>query len=141
MSRPKSWGERRVCCRTKTPAGPRSDKLRYALEHWQAVEVELLNQRKDGSEFWVELSVVPVADESGCYTHWISVQRDISERKRAEEVADQARIAEAENVALEAKLRERHRIEQSLAYAAFHDDLTHLRNRAYVMDRLQSLVD
>ncbi|MGB7754761.1 MAG: EAL domain-containing protein [Salinisphaera sp.] len=116
------------------------DKLRDALEHWQAVEVELLNQRNDGSEFWVELSVVPVADDSGCYTHWISVQRDITERKRAEEVADQARITEAENVALEAKLRERHRIEQSLAYAAFHDDLTHLRNRAYVMDRLQSLV-
>lgn len=116
------------------------DKLRYALEHWQAVEVELLNQCKDGREFWMELSVVPVADESGRYTHWISVQRDISERKRAEEVADQTRITEAENAALEAKLRERHRIEQSLAYAAFHDDLTHLRNRAYVMDRLQSLL-
>ncbi|HET7315410.1 putative bifunctional diguanylate cyclase/phosphodiesterase [Salinisphaera sp.] len=116
------------------------DRLRHALEHWQSIEIELLNQRKDGSEFWVELSIVPVADESGRYTHWISVQRDASERKRAEQAADQARRAEAENAALQAKLRERQRVEQSLAYAAFHDDLTHLNNRAYVMDRLRSLV-
>ncbi|WP_198025298.1 putative bifunctional diguanylate cyclase/phosphodiesterase [Salinisphaera hydrothermalis] len=116
------------------------DRLRDALENWQAIEIELLNQRKDGGEFWVELSIVPVADDSGRYTHWISVQRDISERKQAEAIADQARIAEAENAALEAKLHERQRIEQSLAYAASHDDLTHLRNRAYVMERVQSLV-
>lgn len=114
--------------------------LRGALERWQPIEVELLNQRKDGSEFWVELSIVPVADERGRYTHWISVQRDISERRHAEKIANQARLAEAENAVLEARLRERQRTEQSLAYAAFHDDLTHLRNRAYVMDRLQSMI-
>jgi len=44
--------------------------------------MELINYRKDGSEFWVELSIVAVADSS--YTHWVSVQRDITERKRAE---------------------------------------------------------
>lgn len=116
------------------------DRLRSALEHWQPIEVELINARRDGSEFWVELSIVPVVDEQGRYTHWISVQRDITERRCAADMADQARLAKAENAALEAKLRERHRVEQSLAYAAFHDDLTHLRNRAYVMDRLQSLI-
>jgi PAS domain S-box-containing protein len=44
----------------------------------------LINYRKDGSEFWVDLSIVPVADENGWFTHWVSVQRDISDRKQAE---------------------------------------------------------
>ena len=77
----------------KTPRilqGPKTDrtqldKLRQALATWQSVRVELINYRKDGSEFWVEFEVVPVADETGWFTHWVSVQRDITERKRAEQ--------------------------------------------------------
>ncbi len=61
------------------------DKIRYALENWQSVRVELINYRKDGSEFWVEINISPVANETGWYTHWVSVQRDITERKLAEE--------------------------------------------------------
>ncbi len=77
----------------KTPRmvqGPKTDratldKVRAALKVWQPVEVELINYHKDGSEFWVELSIVPVADHRGWYTHWVSLQRDITERKRTEE--------------------------------------------------------
>ncbi|MCL1467673.1 PAS domain S-box protein [Argonema galeatum] len=77
----------------KTPRilqGPKSDrtalnKLRTALENWQPSVVELINYRKDGSQFWVELSVVPVGDETGWYTHWIAIERDITDRKRSEE--------------------------------------------------------
>ena len=61
------------------------DKIHQALKSWQSVRVELINYRKDGSEFWVEFEIVPVADETGWYTHWVSVQRDITERKLAEE--------------------------------------------------------
>jgi PAS domain S-box-containing protein len=61
------------------------DKIRTALETWQPVRAELINYRKDGSQFWVELEIVPVPDEKGWFTHWISVQRDITERKLAEE--------------------------------------------------------
>jgi PAS domain S-box-containing protein len=77
----------------KTPRilqGPKSDrralnKIRAALQQWQPVVVELINYRKDGSEFWVENSIVPVANKDGWYTHWIAVQRDITERKLSEE--------------------------------------------------------
>ena len=117
------------------------DRLRTALERWEPVEVELLNVRKDGSEFWVELSIVPVADERGFFTHWVSVQRDVSQRRLAEETATRARIAEVENRALEAEIRERKLIEQRLQFAAFHDDLTRLHNRAYLMDRLTALIE
>ena len=60
-------------------------KLWDALSCWETATVEVINYRKDGSEFWVEFSVVPVADKNGWYTHWVSVQRDITERKQAEE--------------------------------------------------------
>lgn len=116
------------------------DRLRSALEKWQPVEVELLNSRRDGSRFWVELSIVPVANEKGWFTHWISVQRDISERKRAEAIEQQARRAQAENLALEARLLERQRIEQELSWAATHDNLTELYNRAWIMGRLRELL-
>ncbi|GAP94821.1 PAS domain-containing hybrid sensor histidine kinase/response regulator [Leptolyngbya sp. NIES-2104] len=60
------------------------DRIRTALKQWQSVEVEVLNYRKDGSEFWAELSIVPIANETGWYTHWIAIQREISDRKQAE---------------------------------------------------------
>ena len=82
----------------KTPRilqGPKSDrsqlgKIRAALEAWQPVRAELLNYRKDGSEFWVEINIVPVADETGWFTHWVSVQRDITEHKKVEEALQEA---------------------------------------------------
>jgi PAS domain S-box-containing protein len=67
--------------------GPKTDrqtlyKIRTALKTWQAIQAEVLNYRKDGTEFWVELNIVPVADKTGWYTHWVAVQRNITERKR-----------------------------------------------------------
>lgn len=76
----------------KTPRilqGPNSDRatldrIRHALVHWEPIMVELINYRKDGSEFWAELSIVPVTDQNGWYTHWVAIQRDVSERKHLE---------------------------------------------------------
>jgi len=76
----------------KTPRilqGPGTDRatlaeLRRKLKAWRPARVELLNYKKDGTEFWVELNIRPVADARGWYTHWISVQRDITQRKLAE---------------------------------------------------------
>lgn len=62
------------------------DRLKEALTQWKPVEVELLNYKKNKEEFWVSISVVPVCDERGWFTHWISIQRDITERKREEEL-------------------------------------------------------
>ncbi|WP_421560358.1 sensor domain-containing protein [Pseudomonas sivasensis] len=115
------------------------DSIRVALSKWEPIEVELINARKDGSKFWVQLSIVPVANEQGWFTHWVSVQRDISERKDAELLARQAQADRDAKVALETRLLERARIEEELSYAAFHDDLTSLHNRAYLMSRLLSM--
>jgi diguanylate cyclase (GGDEF)-like protein/PAS domain S-box-containing protein len=126
--------------------GPKTDpaartRLREAFLAWESVEIELINYRKDGTEFWVELSIVPVADDRGWFTHWVSVQRDITERKEAEQLANRVRIAEFENKALATEIQERKRVEGELLYTAFHDNLTRLRNRAFFMDRLATALD
>jgi PAS domain S-box-containing protein len=65
------------------------ERIRTALETWQPVRVDLINYRKDGTEFWVEMSIVPIADQTGGFTHWVSVHRDISDRKLAEAALQQ----------------------------------------------------
>jgi PAS domain S-box-containing protein len=82
----------------KTPRilqGPKTDrteldKVRTALSRWEPITVEVINYRQDGSEFWNEFSLVPVADARGCYTHWVAVQRDTTERKQAEQAIRQS---------------------------------------------------
>lgn len=64
------------------------DQIREALEKWQSVRAELINYTKSGEEFWLELDIVPLADENGWFTHWIAVERDITARKKAEEVLE-----------------------------------------------------
>ncbi len=60
------------------------DRIRSTLENWQPVRAELINYTKDGQEFWLELDIVPLADETGWFTHWVAIERDITGRKRAE---------------------------------------------------------
>jgi diguanylate cyclase (GGDEF)-like protein/PAS domain S-box-containing protein len=100
------------------------ERLRMALQTWQPIEVELLNYRKDRTPFWSELSIVPVADESGSFTHWVSVQRDVTERKANEAAAARRRSAASAEP----------------EYRVFHDGLTGLRNRAYFNDRVKTLL-
>ena len=51
---------------------------------------ESLNRRKDGSTFYCEYKVMPLKDSEGRIYAYSSVQRDISERKRSEEVLRQS---------------------------------------------------
>ncbi len=45
---------------------------------------EFSSQTKKGKEIWVHTSISPITDESGRVTHFIAVNLDITERKRAE---------------------------------------------------------
>ncbi len=61
------------------------DRIRAALEHNHPVRAELINYTKAGAEIWLEIDIVPIADDGGRFTHCVAVQRDITQRKRAEE--------------------------------------------------------
>jgi diguanylate cyclase (GGDEF)-like protein/PAS domain S-box-containing protein len=95
--------------------GPRTqrselDRIRAAMEQWQPARVDLINYKKNGDPFWVDLEVSPVWDVERRLTHWVAVGRDITERKTAEE---------------------------KIQYLAFYDPLTKLPNRQLLLDRLQ----
>lgn len=60
------------------------DRIRAALKDWQPVRVEVVNYRKDGSEFIVDLSLFPIAGEPGNQSYWMAVQRDVTEQRQAE---------------------------------------------------------
>jgi PAS domain S-box-containing protein len=60
-------------------------RIREALQLRQPVRVELINYKKSGEEFWVEIDIVPITDSRGWFTHLVAVERDITERKRAEQ--------------------------------------------------------
>jgi len=69
--------------------GPKSDqaeleRLTESLRQWQPCEGTIINYKKNGDEFWSNFSVTPVADEKGWFTHWISVEHDVTEQKKNE---------------------------------------------------------
>lgn len=69
--------------------GPRTsrkelDRLRKALERFEACQVEVLNYTKSGRKYWVSFQITPIADDNGHYTHFLSIQKDITNRKLRE---------------------------------------------------------
>jgi PAS domain S-box-containing protein len=76
----------------KTPRilqGPHTDRivlnrLRENLERGKVFEGEAINYRKDGTEFSLEWQIAPLRNASGKITHFVAIQRDITERKKAE---------------------------------------------------------
>jgi len=46
---------------------------------------EIVNRRKDGSEYYEDQTITPVKDRDGGTTHFVAIKRDITERRRVEE--------------------------------------------------------
>lgn len=59
-------------------------EMAAAIDEQRPVTVEVKNYRKDGSEFWNEVTIAPVRDESGQVTHYVGFQNDVTARKEAE---------------------------------------------------------
>ena len=60
------------------------DRMRADLVAGRPFRGEAVNYRKDGAAFTVEWLITPVLDGDGRVAHWVSAQRDVTERKRAE---------------------------------------------------------
>ncbi|MFC5522764.1 EAL domain-containing protein [Polaromonas jejuensis] len=87
------------------------ERIQEALQQGKPVQAELITYKKNGRHFWMEVDMVPVANEAGpFFTHWVAVGRNITRRK----------VAESE-----------------IKHLAFYDPLTHLPNRQLLMERLQ----
>ena len=102
----------------KTPRimqGPKTrrselDRLRHQLSLGKPYEGEIVNYRKDASEFVIEWYIVPLRDNAGDISHWMASLRDVTGRKI---------------------------LEEELRYQTLHDPLTNLPNRVLFIDRLE----
>ncbi|HAV74445.1 MAG TPA: hypothetical protein DCX50_05665, partial [Limnobacter sp.] len=70
--------------------GPETDKtelqkVRAALVNKESVHVELVNYGKSGKPHWLEMDIVPVLGSNGEVPYFASIQRDVTERRRAED--------------------------------------------------------
>lgn len=89
------------------------EELGAALGRGDIWEGELVNRRKDGTEYVQHAIISPIRDGQGNVTHYLGVQQDITERKKTE-----ARI-------------------HTLAY---FDSLTGLPNRTYLLEQLEQVL-
>lgn len=59
-------------------------EIHTALREKRGCQVLIENYRKDDTTFWNELTLSPVVDSAGTVSHYIGIQVDVTERKRAE---------------------------------------------------------
>ncbi len=69
--------------------GPETDmdemsRVRQRLERREPITTTLAHYKKNGEKFYNEMAIVPVDDDSGRHTNWVSIQRDVTERHRTE---------------------------------------------------------
>ncbi len=64
-------------------------QLSQALRKKEEFKFETINERKDGEEYWISFSMIPITNGEGDHSHWISIQRDITEEKRREKEREQ----------------------------------------------------
>lgn len=89
------------------------EKLWENLKGGKTWRGELLNKRKDGTNYVVWATITPVLDENNRITHFIGVEEDITERKADEE---------------------------KLHFLAYYEPLTALPNRFHLSELMQQVL-
>ncbi|MFA7267941.1 MAG: EAL domain-containing protein [Sterolibacterium sp.] len=85
------------------------ESIRAALRENTDARALLRNYRKDGSQFWNDLHISPVRDDSGQVTHFVGILNDVTDSKR---------------------------YQNELEHQSNHDTLTNLPNRNLMKDRI-----
>jgi PAS domain S-box-containing protein len=59
-------------------------EIHQALARGEPIKRQLLNYKKDGTEYWMDIDIVPVLDTAGKRTHFVAIERDITKRMEVE---------------------------------------------------------
>ncbi len=60
------------------------NRIRDALREGQSVQSEIINYDKQGNKYWIDLKMVPLFDNNGTVSHFLFIERDLSQRKKRE---------------------------------------------------------
>jgi len=107
--------------------GPKSEgaeveRIRAAVRSWAPLRTEVLNYTKAGKERWVEIDITPIANAAGKFTHWVAVERDVTERKQQQQEILRLNSDLEDRVQLRtAQLAEANKELESFAYSVSHD--------------------
>lgn len=98
------------------------DRIRAAMEKWGHVRSEVVVYTKAGMELWLEIDITPITDETGRYTHWVAVERDVTERRQQQqEILSLNRDLEDRVLLRTAQLATANKELESFAYSVSHD--------------------
>jgi PAS domain S-box-containing protein len=107
-----------------------SHSVEFMEDKWQMISSgkiwrgEINNRTKSGSDFWVDMTIVPFLDEHGETVQFMSISNDITEKKKmekeivAQKVEEQKKITRA---VIKAQEKERNKIGQEL-----HDNVNQI---------------
>ena len=137
--------------------GPATDTatvaaIRAGLRAGEALDVEIVNYRKNGEAFWNQVLIEPVRNAAGVLTHFVSNQTDVTQPRASRtellaqnatlmdlsgRLSDRARELAETNQRLQAEIEGRQRVEEAFtrsvaiadqAHAALLEREAHLRS-------------
>jgi diguanylate cyclase (GGDEF)-like protein/PAS domain S-box-containing protein len=59
-------------------------RIHTAMHQQQSIHSEIISYNKAGKEFWLEVDIQPINNSDGECSNYVAIERDISERKKAE---------------------------------------------------------
>jgi diguanylate cyclase (GGDEF)-like protein/PAS domain S-box-containing protein len=114
---------------------PELAEIREQLAQAKPFTTTLQNFRKNGQAFWNQLTTSPVWDENGELSHFIGIQRDVTDIREAQQNLLNAHAAlTVLNQELEQRVAQR---TVELERLATTDPLTDAHNRRYLMGRTE----
>jgi len=74
--------------------GPNSDingikKIVAAIKNREESLIEMISYKKNKEEFWLRFSMIPIYNSENELSHWVSIQRDVSDEKKQEKEKEQ----------------------------------------------------
>ena len=74
---------------SKTSISNYLNQINNALKKKTDLTFVGLNQRKDGETYWIHFTMIPISDNNNKHSHWIAIQRDITQEKEREKEREQ----------------------------------------------------
>ncbi|MDI6050990.1 PAS domain-containing protein [Flavobacterium sp. XS2P24] len=65
------------------------EKLLSSIKNKQECLIETISLNKNREEYWVRFSMIPIYNSENELSHWISIQRDITDEKKQEKEKEQ----------------------------------------------------